>query len=169
MSKKRLEDITVNEICDAALVRRATFYNHFSDKYDLFNYLELQKRKELGACYELDNENLDLVEFCMHICRDTLAFKLEHSWAAQMLLDNNTVHIVLNVIIDQVYCVLIEKIEAEIKIGRFKPVASVDVTARVLAAGLIHALHYFIVANNKPNEKQIFADMEIICRAILNK
>lgn len=31
---KRFEDITVSELCDAAMVRRATFYSHFADKND---------------------------------------------------------------------------------------------------------------------------------------
>ena len=34
-----LEDITVNELCDKAGVRRATFYKHFSDKNDFITFL----------------------------------------------------------------------------------------------------------------------------------
>ena len=33
------EDITVNELCDRADVRRATFYKHFKDKGDFTAYL----------------------------------------------------------------------------------------------------------------------------------
>ena len=32
LAKKPYEDITINELCDAADVRRATFYKHYSDK-----------------------------------------------------------------------------------------------------------------------------------------
>lgn len=31
---KSFEQITVKELCDAAIVRTATFYNHFADKYE---------------------------------------------------------------------------------------------------------------------------------------
>lgn len=31
------ESITVNNICDRAMIHRTTFYNHYEDKYDLFN------------------------------------------------------------------------------------------------------------------------------------
>lgn len=35
------DKITVQAICDKALINRVTFYNHYSDKYDLFNdYLD---------------------------------------------------------------------------------------------------------------------------------
>lgn len=54
MCKKAFGDITVTEICDNALVRKATFYKHFGDKTELLLYMiqELQitayKNNEIG-------------------------------------------------------------------------------------------------------------------------
>ena len=39
LSEKNFEDITIGELCDRAMVRRATFYQHFSGKQELFSYL----------------------------------------------------------------------------------------------------------------------------------
>ena len=38
LEKKRFDDLTVNELCDEAMIRRATFYKHFADKYDFFSF-----------------------------------------------------------------------------------------------------------------------------------
>jgi len=38
LSEKKFEEITVNEICEKADVRRATFYKHYTDKYSFFAY-----------------------------------------------------------------------------------------------------------------------------------
>lgn len=38
MQERAFEKISVNDLCDRAMVHRATFYNHFDDKNDLFNY-----------------------------------------------------------------------------------------------------------------------------------
>lgn len=38
MQERAFEKISVNDLCERAMVHRATFYNHFDDKYDLFNY-----------------------------------------------------------------------------------------------------------------------------------
>lgn len=38
LSEKSFEDVTVGELCEKAMYPRATFYNYFDDKYDLFNY-----------------------------------------------------------------------------------------------------------------------------------
>ena len=36
--EKEFEDISVTEICDAAMIRRPTFYKHFLDKYDFLTF-----------------------------------------------------------------------------------------------------------------------------------
>ena len=37
--KCSFESITINEICEQAIIHRTTFYTHFSDKFSLFQYL----------------------------------------------------------------------------------------------------------------------------------
>lgn len=46
LQKKSLVKITVSEICDIAMVSRATFYLHYKDKYDLLEEClsELERR-----------------------------------------------------------------------------------------------------------------------------
>ena len=39
MEEKDLQAITVSDIAERAMVNRATFYAHFTDKYDLFAYM----------------------------------------------------------------------------------------------------------------------------------
>ncbi len=39
LREKSLEEITINELCDRAIVGRGTFYKHFSDKYDFFTFI----------------------------------------------------------------------------------------------------------------------------------
>lgn len=38
LSEKDFEEIKLKEICDKAMVHKTTFYNHFSDKYDLLYF-----------------------------------------------------------------------------------------------------------------------------------
>lgn len=37
--KRSFESITINEICEQAIIHRTTFYTHFTDKFALFQYL----------------------------------------------------------------------------------------------------------------------------------
>ena len=47
--KATLRDITVQQICDLAMVHRSTFYMHYKDKYDLFfsEFHRLEEKKTL--------------------------------------------------------------------------------------------------------------------------
>lgn len=47
LRQKPLEEILVQDITDAATVNRATFYDHYSDKFDLFNALIAADFQEL--------------------------------------------------------------------------------------------------------------------------
>ena len=38
LNRRNFEKITVNDICEEALVSRATFYAHFNNKYDLLRF-----------------------------------------------------------------------------------------------------------------------------------
>ncbi len=44
---KSFDDISVVDICDKAMVHRATFYKHFTDKYDFIEHVTKQKLTEL--------------------------------------------------------------------------------------------------------------------------
>ena len=45
MCQKSLDDITVTELCEKAVIRKATFYKHFGDKTELLVYMirEMQR------------------------------------------------------------------------------------------------------------------------------
>lgn len=38
LEEKEFKSITVGELCERAMIRRATFYKHFSDKYEFFAF-----------------------------------------------------------------------------------------------------------------------------------
>ncbi len=46
LEEKSFEDISVVEICDRAMVHRATFYKHFDDKYAFMEYVTKEKIRE---------------------------------------------------------------------------------------------------------------------------
>lgn len=49
LSEKSFEEIAVGELCERAMLPRATFYNYFDDKYDLLEYCFMTARKQLDS------------------------------------------------------------------------------------------------------------------------
>lgn len=51
-AKKDIERITVKELCEKAMINKSTFYSHYTDIYDLSEYLENQTASEIIASLE---------------------------------------------------------------------------------------------------------------------
>lgn len=59
LKKKRIQDITIKELCEHAGINRGTFYSHFTDIYDLRNKIEDEMTQEVQKAMEplfYDNE-----------------------------------------------------------------------------------------------------------------
>ena len=56
LREKEFEKISVKEICDAAVIRRPTFYTHFLDKYDFLSFFIKHK---MGIIFENAFQNLN--------------------------------------------------------------------------------------------------------------
>lgn len=69
LEKKRFDDLTVNELCDEAMIRRATFYKHFADKYDFFFFFLSAKSRTSSS--HRQKRKLPPTEFML--TRSTLA------------------------------------------------------------------------------------------------
>lgn len=54
--EKEFETISVTEICDAAMIRRPTFYKHFLDKYDFTTFFIKHKMNDIFA-FAMQNVN----------------------------------------------------------------------------------------------------------------
>ena len=61
MTKKPFESIKISEICNVSLVNRSTFYDHFNDKYELFQsyieHLSVSLSEKLNVKAETSNIN----------------------------------------------------------------------------------------------------------------
>ncbi|MGN0194784.1 MAG: TetR/AcrR family transcriptional regulator [Pseudoramibacter sp.] len=97
LKEKLFEEITVSELCQRARTRRATFYNHFSDKYEFLAFFIDRLRQEMfqqaaavpeadsprAYCHALIDVSLDFTE--SHI---DLLQSLENSAAGSGMLMN---------------------------------------------------------------------------------
>lgn len=65
LEKKNISKISVKEICENADINRTTFYNHYSDQYDLMRKLEDELIENIGiylAKYIQNKTDIALIE-----------------------------------------------------------------------------------------------------------
>lgn len=78
LSEKNMESITVKELCERARTRTATFYNHFSDKYDFFAFMvrRVHRKNRTIAEENFDSEHPE--DFYIGLIKNSLDFLSEN-------------------------------------------------------------------------------------------
>ena len=75
MSEKTFEEIKVTDICNISMINRSTFYDHFSDKYELLASLLKDLNEELIDHLKLEKETSSLKEFYLEIIKIIIEYQ----------------------------------------------------------------------------------------------
>lgn len=111
LQTKSFEDITVTQLCERALVRRATFYKHFDDKYDFFNFYITRTHKGMSQKCLQEMNNLTPYSYLMAMANQLLDFISENRRLGTHLFDDSLIPISLDIIgkqmSDKIYEILL--------------------------------------------------------------
>ncbi len=89
MEEKRFEEITINELCDRAMIRRTTFYKHFADKYEYFSFYLTELCDKFRSEMPLDVKNDDFGSVFLYMNKELLAFLHQHERLVRNLVNSN--------------------------------------------------------------------------------
>ena len=134
LSEKKFENITINEICERAEIRRATFYKHFEDKYDfLSSFINAQRLK-------FDNENAHrysdgTVSYYVEYAHNIINFFDENEKILRNILESEVAGSIINVIVMENLKETKKKLAESEKMGLSLP-ASVDTVANMMVGGV---------------------------------
>lgn len=104
MREKEFEEIKVSDICDKALTNRSTFYDHFSDKYELLTSLIEDLKKELIMYLEDNNKETNSIkEYYMLMIKSLLNYIDSNIDIYNSILKKNNNSIVMDMMYDTVY------------------------------------------------------------------
>lgn len=87
LSQKPFEQITVQEICKTAMVRRTTFYQHFEDKQDFLSWFIQEQQHEFTAVTTSGISPDDLQEYYAQVLRNVLQYLSDNKQIVQLLMD----------------------------------------------------------------------------------
>lgn len=77
--QKSLETITIQELCDAAGIRRTTFYQHFEDKHDFLGWFLLRIQETYLKQHPISYAGVKGIEdFCLRAAKTMIAFMKEN-------------------------------------------------------------------------------------------
>ncbi|MBQ8209469.1 MAG: TetR/AcrR family transcriptional regulator C-terminal domain-containing protein [Clostridia bacterium] len=140
MEEKPFEKISTIDICQSADVPRATFYNHFEDKFDLLRYA----LKNIIKTVTQDlNNNINQSEYPLKIADNILSFIKANEKLAKKIVSANYNSVLFNeikkVVFDQLYETLTIKESQERKY-----LANKQMIAEFYANGIVYSVKTWI-------------------------
>lgn len=113
LTEMRYEDITIGALCDRAMIRRTTFYKHFSDKNDFFQfYLEQIQKDFIDGFHELP-EGSTMVDSEIEMVDYTMSYLIEHEKIVNSILEGSALDDLVWICTDFLAEKLEEAIEAD--------------------------------------------------------
>jgi len=156
LEEKRFEDITVNELCERAMVRRATFYKHFADKYEFFVFVINTKQEQFQAQTRQNVAPENPQSLYLDITTNTLNFMNSNKKLVQMVFESKMLPTLLEILSQQIAIDVTQKLKEEVQSGaRLR--ASPQLMAQFFTGGLVYTMKWW-VAQKKVSEAELMEE-----------
>lgn len=147
LRERKFEDITVNELCGRAMVRRATFYKHFADKFEFFAFLVREKQAEFDAQSRSQIDQAPPQSFYIGIIQHTFDFLTANKKLVQTILESEMLPTVLDILSRQMTLDITQKLKEDARNGVSLP-ASPPVIAHFFTGALVYTARWWVTQKN---------------------
>ena len=119
LETKSFENITIQDLCEKANVRRSTFYRHFNDKYDLLNHIVGTLIEYFRTLHLPEIDPKDPRQFFNKFMKDILFFISDNKTMVKSVISINIYSEVYQILYNQIYAVVKRQLEFDKQIGQF--------------------------------------------------
>ena len=168
LSEKSFEEITVNELCDAAGVRRATFYKHYNDKFDFLTAYTRTLRDKFDSAVWKSTTPAQPKEYYIAYARSLVMFVDANAVAVANMLKSNIFPTMFTIILEQNYRDTCKRLEASSAAG-MPLAASVEVIASMAAGAVAAAVYVWIVEGRKKSAEEIADEIGKVVHSLMDK
>lgn len=177
LSQKKFEDITINELCEKAFIRRATFYTHFMDKYDFFAYFIRQNRDAFTRKCPVEGEARSIHSFSFYMFQELINYLSEHMSMVHNVMKSNAFPILLDILAEEIRNSYRTELQRYISGEMYSEDCtasggvsdkgiSIDIVSAYHAGGIIHLLRYWLTHADSIPDREIIRQYESLMDAI---
>lgn len=165
LKTKNFSQITVQDLYDRAVVRRSTFYRHYSDKYDLLNQV---LANFFNSLHESHLDNLLVKEpktYFENIVRETLYFLIENRDTIQSVFTIAYYDEITRIVYNQLYKGVERQVNFDIRHGiRFN--IDLEVYMEFMAGGILRIIYAWLKEGQKRSVEDLTREVVKIINGI---
>ena len=102
LEEKRFDELTVNELCDRAMIRRTTFYKHFGDKYEYFAFYIREMVSTFRDQLPPDVMDGEAAAYFLQMSQELLRFWHMHEKMVRNIENSSMFPLLLSILLDQI-------------------------------------------------------------------
>lgn len=159
LQTKRFENITINELCELAMVRRATFYKHFADKYEFFTFFVQWIQNEFRNRFAHKEQDRNGVSPYIDIIRFALDFLDENETLVHSVMESSAFPLLLDLISEQIILDVKERLQTDQNNGK-ELLLSPELMAFSYTGALLNILRWWIGHKNQMSKEEIIAQIQ---------
>lgn len=163
LNEKPFDEITVNELCERALVRRATFYKHFADKYDFFSFF-IRKTRD-SFIQTLAPYEKDAIPYYIYVFQMCLQFLNSHEQLVSHVLDSSVFSSLLDIFSEEIYKDILLSLRDEEKSGTVFSIP-IEMIALFYSGGIMQVTRMWITNPSRPSEEELTAYLKTLLSSI---
>lgn len=157
LTEKKFENVTVNEICEHAKIRRATFYKHFEDKYDFLRFYIHYLREKFDSTGRYGAPD-GTAGYYIEYAQEMIEFLDENEKMITNILESETFGNILTVILHENLRVTKERLENSIAKGLKLP-ASAETVANMLVGGVATVVLNWFSGGKKISKEKLLEEI----------
>lgn len=158
LEQKHFEDITVKELCDVSMVRRATFYKHFADKYEFSIFVFRELQHQFYAEHTIQYDEIRPKSYYIDVLRKTIAFISQNEKLVHSILQSNMSPSLLNVLADEIAFNLKFHLKKDEAKGAVLP-ASPEILAPFYTGALTQVIRWWLMQKDRLSEEQLVEEL----------
>ncbi|MDL2300425.1 TetR/AcrR family transcriptional regulator [Clostridiaceae bacterium OttesenSCG-928-D20] len=166
LGEKRFEDITVNELCERAMVRRATFYKHFSDKYYFFGFFIREKQAEFENETEPVDRESSSFKYVLALTVRLIDYLEDNKKIIERVLESNMMPAMLDIFSEQMIFNVKEKLKED-KAKGIEPPASPEFCAVAYSGAILQVLRWWYTQKTGMSKDVLISELNNVFSVLL--
>lgn len=153
MREKGFDEITVSELCERAMIRRATFYKHFADKYELFTFAIRELQRHFDA-QKQHSSAAGCPAFYVAMINDSLEFVERHADVFTSMMNSHSQQVLLDLLSAEIerdiLCHLREDQNAGLAMS-----ARPELVAAAMTGALVYTMRWWVQQDLKMPRSEV--------------
>ena len=155
-----LDNVTINELCERADVRRATFYKHFKDKNDFVLFLIKDVRARFdNEVWKADLNTNITKAYYLQYAEALIRYLLDREAAFKKIIDSPVRSTFFDIFLHENFEDTKRRLAASAD-GGMNLFAPVEVVASMIVGGIAHCIIKWLESDPRRNHQLILRDIE---------